>query len=127
MFLQIIVNFIIGLAGGFILEFSYRSIQAKKVIIPKFINYQMYGLTCAFLFYIYFLNISFVYKLVLMFVFPTLVEFITGYLYVKTKGIYLWDYSKEILNYKGLICIRFSLLWFILSFVYYYLILLITN
>ena len=42
MFYKIIINFLIGLIGGFILEFVYRSIASKKIVLPKFINYQMY-------------------------------------------------------------------------------------
>jgi uncharacterized membrane protein len=122
MFFKIIINFLVGLIGGFILEFIYRSITLKKVILPKFINYQMYGLTSIFLFFVYFLNISLVVKLILIFVFPTIVEFVTGYLYLKIKGIYLWDYSKEFLNFKGIICPLFSIFWFIISIIYYYLV-----
>lgn len=32
-----------------------------------------------------------------------------------TKGIRMWDYSGQWLNYKGLICPLFSLFWFFLS------------
>lgn len=32
-----------------------------------------------------------------------------------TKGIRMWDYSGQWLNYKGLICPLFSMFWFFLS------------
>lgn len=123
MILKIILSFLVGLIGGFILEFSYRSIKGKSIITPKFINYQMYGLTGAFLVLVYYLNISIFIKLILIFIFPTLVEFLTGYLYFKIKRIYIWDYSKEPFNFKKLICLRFSIYWFIIALAYYYLIL----
>lgn len=123
MFLKIILIFFIGLISGFILEFSYRSIQAKKIITPKLINIQMYGLAGAFLVLVHSLNISIFIKLILMFVFPTLVELLTGYLYLKFKGIYLWDYSNEPLNFKSLICLKFSIYWFITALIYYLLVL----
>jgi uncharacterized membrane protein len=82
----------------------------------------MYALTGAFLSFLYFLDISILIKLILIFIFPVSVEFITGYLYLKIKGGYLWDYSKEPLNFKKLICLRFAMYWFIIAVLYYYLI-----
>lgn len=122
MFLLIIINFLIGLVGGFFLELIYRSIRAQKIILPKFVNSQMYGLTGAFLVLIYFFNISLIYKLILIFLFPTTVEFVTGYLYLKFYGVYLWDYSREKFNFKKIICPIFSLYWFIFAIAYYYVI-----
>ena len=121
MFIKIILNFFIGLLIGFIFEFIYRSVQAKKITTPKLINYQMYGLTGAFLVFLYFFNISLIFKIILMFIFPTFIEFITGYLYLKIRKIYLWNYSKEPFNFMGIICPLFSFYWFIISLIYYYL------
>lgn len=121
MFLKIILNFLVGLLVGFIFEFIYRSLQAKKLIRPRLINIQMYGFMGAFLVFIYFLDLSPVFKLILIFIVPISIEFITGYLYFKIKKVRLWDYSKEKFNFLGIICLRFSLIWFIVSVVYYYL------
>jgi len=123
MFLFIVFNFLIGLLVGYIFEFVYRSFQAKKIIRPKFINLQIYGLTTIFLSILYLLNISQIFKLILIFIFPTLIEFTTGYLYLKTKQSRLWDYSHESFNFMGIICLRFSLFWFIIAIVYYFFIL----
>lgn len=123
MFLKILLNFFVGLFIGFIIELTYRSIHAKRIVFPKFVNIQMYGLTGAFLVILYFLNISESIKLVLMFIFPTLVEFITGYLYLKIKKSHLWDYSKERFNFMDIICLKFSVYWFILTAIGYYFIL----
>ena len=81
----------------------------------------MYGFMGAFLVFIYFLDLSPVFKLILIFIVPISIEFITGYLYFKIKKVRLWDYSKEKFNFLGIICLRFSLIWFIVSVVYYYL------
>ncbi|WP_069997233.1 putative ABC transporter permease [Cellulosilyticum sp. I15G10I2] len=46
---------------------------------------------------------------------PTLIEYITAWLmsyYFKTK---YWDYSKVPFNYKGYICLKFSIYWSLLS------------
>ena len=80
----------------------------------------MYGLVGIFLVFIYFLDISLILKLILIFVVPVFIEFITGYLYFKIKKIRLWDYSKEEFNFMGTVCLRFSLVWFIVSAIYYY-------
>ena len=121
MFIQIILNFFIGILIGVLLEFSFRSIEEKKLITPKLIDCQMYGLIAAFLTILYFLQISLVSKLILMFIIPTLIEFTTGYLYLKIKKIHLWDYREEKYNFMGLICPLFSFFWFIISVLYYFL------
>ncbi|MFA5937207.1 MAG: hypothetical protein WC822_05025 [Candidatus Paceibacterota bacterium] len=123
MLLKIILNFLIGLLIGFIAELVFRSFEHKKLIIPKFINYQMYGFTSAFLTIIYFWEIDLIFKLILIFIFPTLVEFLTGFLYKKVERISLWNYKKDKFNFMGIICLRFSFCWFIISLVYYYFIL----
>lgn len=122
MLLKIIFGFFIGLFLGYILEFFYRSITHKKIIIPKLVNSQMYAFTGVFLFFLYPLKLSLFLELVLIFLFPTIIEFITGYLYLKIKHKYLWDYSKELFNFQKLICLRFSFYWFIISLIFFYLI-----
>lgn len=126
MYLQIFVSFLIGMLIGWVLECIYRSLENKKFVMPKFINYQMYGLVGAFLTLLYFLNLHTLVKIGLMLIFPTVIEFLTGYLDLKLEGIHLWDYSKEPYNFMGLICLPFSSFWFVVALVYYYLILPVT-
>lgn len=123
MLIKIISNFFIGILAGFVFEFVYRSIENRKIVIPKLVDLQMYGLTGAFLVFIYYLDIKLIYKLVLMFVIPTCIEFLTGYLYLKIKKVYLWTYFEEKYNFMGLICPLFSFFWFLISLVYYFLLL----
>ena len=120
MFLQLILNFFLGLLIGFFVEFIFRSYRAKKIIMPRFINYLMYGLTASFLVFIYFLQASLFLKLILIFIFPTLIEFIIGYSYLKIKGKYLWTYFEYSPNFMGIITPLFSLFWFIIAVTYYY-------
>ena len=120
MFLQLILNFFLGLLIGFFVEFVFRSYRAKKIIMPRFINYLMYGLTASFLVFIYFLQASSFLKLILIFIFPTLIEFIIGYSYLKIKGKYLWTYFEYSPNFMGIITPLFSLFWFIIAVTYYY-------
>lgn len=119
----VILNFLIGCLIGIFLEFTYKSIENKKFRKPLFVNYQMYGLSAVFLYFLYFLNISIIYKVILILLFMTTIEFLTGYLYFLFKKIHLWDYSNQPLNYKGFICLKFSFYWVIIALFYYYLIL----
>ena len=126
MIIKIFINLILGLLIGCVLEFIYRSIVEKRIVLPKIVNIQMYGLTGMFLVVVYYLNIHLIYKMLMIFVFPTIVEFLTGYLYLKIRKIYLWNYSNYKLNFMGLICLRFSVTWFVVSILYYYIILPLT-
>jgi len=120
MFLKVVLNFFIGLMIGLVLECVYRSIEHKKLVKPKLIDAQMYALIGAFLALLSFFEMPLVYKLILIFIIPTLVEFLTGYLDLKLKKVRLWNYSKEEFNFMGFICLRFSLYWFLISLSYYY-------
>ena len=42
-------------------------------------------------------------------------EFIIGELFLHGHLPVMWDYSHSFLNYKGIVCLPFSLLWFVLS------------
>lgn len=48
----------------------------------------------------------------------TLLEYVTGLIFIKGMKINLWDYSDEPFNINGIICLRFSLFWGILSAFY---------
>ena len=120
--MQILIHYLIGLGLGFVLEFLYRSINVKKIVWPLFINLQMYGLSTAFLYFLSPYNLPIYYLIILILIFTTSIEFITGYTYFKYKNIMLWDYSEEWLNYRGLICPKFSIVWVALCLVYYFLI-----
>jgi uncharacterized membrane protein len=48
-------------------------------------------------------------------VLTSLLEYFTGLILEKIFGCRWWDYSNEILNIKGRICLKYSLLWGILA------------
>jgi uncharacterized protein len=120
MAIQIIVNYFIGFFVGYILELGYRSFEAKKLIKPLLVNAQMYGLSAIGLYLIYIWQVNLVIKVFLILVLTTGIEFVFGYYYLKVKKFRLWDYSKERFNYKGIICLNFSLYWLIIALLYYY-------
>ncbi len=123
MLLKIVCNFFAGIVVGFVLEFLFRSIEHKRVVIPKLIDIQMYALIGAFLVFIYYLNINIIYKLALIFIIPTCVEFLTGYIYLKIFRVNLWNYAHQKYNFLGLVCPLFSFFWFIISIAYYFFVL----
>jgi len=122
MVFQIILNYIAGFIMGWVLEWGYRSFVAKKHLKPLFINTQMYALSTVGLYLIYILQIHLAIKIILILALTTGIEFIIGYTYLITKKVRLWDYAAERFNFKGIVCLRFSLYWFLLSLIYYYLI-----
>lgn len=59
---------------------------------------------------------------ILMALAMTLIEYIAGVIFIHGMKVKLWDYTDEKFNYKGIICLKFSLLWALLGAVYYFLI-----
>lgn len=51
----------------------------------------------------------------------TVVEYIAGIIFIKGMHIKLWDYSNEKGNIQGIICPRFTIIWGVLSILYYFL------
>ena len=45
----------------------------------------------------------------------TSLEYITGYIVNIKMGLDVWDYSSQPFNYRGQICLLFSVIWFFLS------------
>lgn len=49
-----------------------------------------------------------------------LLEFIAGLIFVKGFKVRLWDYTNQKGNVRGIICPLFSIIWFIIAIIYYY-------
>ena len=47
----------------------------------------------------------------------TLIELMCGLIFIWYFKLDLWDYEKNCCNYKGLVCLKFSVCWAILGFV----------
>ena len=52
----------------------------------------------------------------------TAVEFVAGEIFILRRHLKLWDYSDMRLNYKGIVCVRYTLYWTMLGAFYYYVI-----
>ncbi len=116
---------------GWVLEVIYRGIVHKKIVNPGIMSgcvVPLYGMGAIILdiICILFFNINFKFKILIIFIVSmiilTLLEFICGYVSLKYFHIRLWDYRKEKFNYKGFICLKFSIVWGLISVIYYLLI-----
>lgn len=128
-FLKFLVYFMFGSVAGYFIEFVYRSVKNKKFINPGFLNgccLPIYGFGAAICQLIYAIPVTFteVYFLKLLIrgaitaVFATIFELAGGFVMEKAMHTRLWDYSREKLNFKGYICLKFSIYWLILAMLY---------
>ena len=88
----------IGLLSVFLLSFLEAALPIENAIIKKIILFTIMALLM------------------------TLIELIAGELLLKFYNTRLWDYSDEKFNYKGFICLKFSIFWMLLSAGYYFII-----
>ena len=127
-FLQIVFIFYLGSTFGWTIELFFRRIVHKKWVNPGFLigpYLPIYGFGLVFLTIIYFIfqsqSINPIIIILLMGFVMTLIELIGGLISLKNK-IRLWDYRDRWLNYKGIICPLFSVIWTIVGALYYYII-----
>lgn len=67
--------------------------------------------------YIAFLQIRRLRKMILFFIIPSIVEYISGYLLKKLFDKSYWSYLNLRYNLNGYICLKFSVYWMLLSFI----------
>lgn len=117
----ILFNFIIYSISGYFIEGIYNyAIEGsfKKKGFLKGPYKPMYGIAFTIIVVLeYYLNLSIISKLIVYLIIPTLIEFISGYLLIKIFNEKYWDYSDLKFNYMGLITLKFSIYWAILSFI----------
>lgn len=114
-------NFILYSIVGWLIEGIYNYIitgKFKKEGFMKGPYKPMYGIAFTFLVLIdKYYNFNIIITLLLFFIIPTTVEFISGYLLKEVFNKQYWDYSKLKYNYKGLITLKFSFYWMILCYI----------
>ena len=108
--------------AGWVLEFLYRSMVEKKFVNPGFLSgccLPIYG-TGGISLYILCMPMdnlvdSIPLKILLVFfggsLIMTLIELIGGFILLKFFDMRLWDYTELKFNFKGIICLEFSLIW----------------
>ena len=144
LFLLYLTLFIVGCMLGYLLEVLFRRFAtAKKWVNPGFMKgpwLPLYGFGLVLLFTFANLFIELlpdwplydpmigrgpsVYDLVPILIMGTamnVLELLAGLLFVKGFKVRLWDYSNMRGNFMGILCPLFSVIWFALSIIYYYL------
>jgi len=126
-YFELLLFFTIYAFLGWTMETIFASVKAKKFINRGFLTgffCPIYGVGAilaiqsskwidTFLSYNYkSLIVSILFSILLV----TLLEYITGMLLEKIFKCKWWDYSSEVANVKGYICVKYSLLWGVLAF-----------
>ena len=121
-FFHIAFLFMVGSLLGWVIELLFRRFfSTKKWINPGFLTgpyLPLYGCGVAVLYGICSIPIPIWAKILLIAALMTLIEYITGLIFIKGIGIKLWDYSKRWGNIQGIICPLFSLFWGVLGVVF---------
>lgn len=118
-FTYFIFNFFLYGFIGWIIENVYSYVVTGSFQKDGFLNgpfKPMYGIAMSILIGVE-THINKVILIILCFIVPTLVEYLTGALMKTYFNKKYWDYSKEKYNYKGIICLKFSIYWTILTYI----------
>ena len=129
--LEYLLLYCVCATGGWCIEVVYRGIRHRKVVNPGFLTgccLPLYGVGGCILYFLSGLKLRFMPNevlrvamiLLLACIVMTLIELIGGWIAVQFFHVRLWDYSKEWMNFKGLICPKFSLFWTLISAGYYF-------
>ena len=133
-FVLLVFIFVIGAICGWGLEVIYRHFadKEKRWFNPGFCigpYLPIYGIGLLTVFVITYLEKyipidNVVAKRIILFVIMaicmTIIELIAGIVLLKFFNLRLWDYTDEKFNYKGFICLKFSIFWMLLSAGYYF-------
>ena len=132
-FLVLTFLFYVGSTLGWCIELIFRRIVHKKWINPGFLTgpyLPLYGTGLIFLYAVCSIDYSFIpagiwrdlFVIVLITLLMTLIEYITGLIFIKGMKVKLWDYSDRWGNISGIICPLFSFFWAIIGALYYFVI-----
>lgn len=121
-FLNLFLIFVIGSFFGWILEFFYRRfVSVKHWINPGFLSgpfLPIYGTGTVVLYLVSTINLDDYFKIFLILVGMTTIEYLVGLFFVKVMHIKLWDYSNMRGNIQGIICPIFTIIWGVLGFIF---------
>lgn len=130
--LEYLLIFCLCATAGWLLEVIYRGIRHRKVVNPGFLSgccLPIYGIGGEILYFLSGLKLRIMPNefcrvaviLLTAMAIMTLIELVGGLIAVKYFRVRLWDYSDEWLNFKGVICPKFSLIWGLIGAGYYFL------
>jgi uncharacterized membrane protein len=114
--------FIIYSFMGWCLEVIYILYTEKRFVNKGFLYGPLcpiYGVTAVILIIVsYFVKDNLFYLFLEGFIIGSLVELITGYILAKLFHMKWWDYSNELVNIKGYVCLKFSVMWGALTIIF---------
>lgn len=125
--------FFVGSSIGWCIEVVFRRIfTAKKWINPGFLTgpyLPLYGFGVVGMYLICLIPIDVGYAwadalitIAVIGVAMTLIEYISGLIFIKGMKVKLWDYSNRRGNIQGIICPLFSFFWLLIGALYYFVI-----
>ena len=126
--LNILFSFSVFSILGWILEVAYRSLRDRRFVKPGLLKGPyliLYGagalilMGCVSLVH----ESNFLVKIFVYFAATTGFELISGFNAQYFFHTRLWDYSDQPFQYKGHICLKFSIYWILLAFAFEYLLL----
>lgn len=138
-FILLCFLFFFGAVVGWVLELFFRRFISganpeRKWLNPGFLTgpyLPLYGFGVIVLYSLSYLEkfvvrfdaggiVHYLIMFVIMALAMTLLEYIAGIIFIKGMHIKLWDYSDEKFNIQGVICLRFTIIWGVLSLLYYF-------
>ena len=128
-FITLCLLFIVGGSCGWAIELFFRRFVHKKWVNPGFLVgpcLPLYGTGVVFLYIICSFDYSFIanevwrafFVIALITVVMTLVEYVTGLIFIVGLKVKLWDYSKRPGNIQGIICPLFTFFWGVIGAAY---------
>lgn len=119
--LYIIFNFVLYSFFGWIIEHSYSLVTTGSFKEMGFLSIPfkpMYGLAmCILIYFRYRLNMNNILFIILCVLIPTAVEYISGFMLKRYFNEVYWSYKNIPFNLNGLVCVRFSVYWSVLSYI----------
>lgn len=127
--IKLVQIFFFGAMCGWVMELFFRRFAHKKWVNPGFLAgpwLPLYGLGLLGLYGMSSIDLSFIQNIFLQKVcliavitlLMTLLEYVTGSIFIKGLKVKLWDYSDRKGNIQGIICPLFSLIWGVIGAVY---------
>lgn len=135
-FVMLVFIFGMGSIFGWLLEVLYRHFtdKEKRWYNPGFCVgpwLPIYGISLIVVFLITYFNdndfiVNPILRRIILFIviglFISFLELISGIIMLKVFNLRLWDYRDERFNFHGFICLKYTLFWIFLAAIYYFLI-----
>lgn len=121
-FYDVVIYFMMYAFIGWVVEVAYTAWMEKRFVNRGVLAgpvCPIYGFGALLILginrYVKSRSMPFYMSIVLATFITTILEYITGYIMEKFFNIKAWDYSEELLNLHGWICLKFSLFWGMLA------------